>query len=46
MLYVISSRARKNLHLISETGRVNGIREVYQPTQQLADCPFTYDRLP
>ena len=46
MLYVICSRARKNLHLISETGRVNGIREVYQPTQQLANCAFTYDRLP
>ncbi|MBB6186674.1 ATP-dependent helicase [Rhodanobacter sp. MP7CTX1] len=43
MLYVLGSRARKNLHLISECGRHNGIREEYKPTRQLASCRFTYN---
>jgi DNA helicase II / ATP-dependent DNA helicase PcrA len=46
-LYVICSRARKNLHLISETGRTrwhNGPE--YLPTKQLAACAFSYDPLP
>lgn len=43
LLYVICSRARKNLHLISETGRVNGIGEEYQPTPQLVTHVFDYN---
>ena len=43
LLYVISSRARKHLHLLSERGRYYGKREEYQPTQMLANCQFTYD---
>lgn len=46
LLYVVGSRARKNLHLISETGRMTGkgrwLRE-YQPTQILLQLRFTYD---
>lgn len=42
LLYVICSRARKNLHLISETGRMsrNGL---YEPTEILAAYGFNYD---
>ena len=43
LLYVISSRARKNLHLISETGRVNGIGRTYSATTELSQCKFDYD---
>lgn len=43
MLYVIGSRARKNLHLISETGRKKARYGVYVPTAQLAKCVFDYD---
>lgn len=46
LLYVISSRARKNLHLISERGRTNVFRKEYVPTHQLAACIFTYDVVP
>jgi len=45
LLYVICSRAKKNLHLISETARFNGIGEQYQPTPHLAGCIFDYDGL-
>jgi len=44
LLYVIGSRARKHLHLISERGRApwrNGPE--YQPTEVLRDCVFPYD---
>ena len=46
MLYVLGSRARKNLHLISETGR--NIHSVYRPfgltpTQHLIDYKYKYD---
>jgi DNA helicase II / ATP-dependent DNA helicase PcrA len=44
LLYVIGSRARKNLHLISERGRAryrNGPQ--YEPTEVLAACQFDYD---
>jgi DNA helicase-2/ATP-dependent DNA helicase PcrA len=40
LLYVIGSRARKNLHLISETGR-----RASRPTNVLATCDFDYDDL-
>jgi superfamily I DNA/RNA helicase len=46
MLYVIYSRAKKNLHLISERGRVNRRGEEYQVTTVLADCGFAYDEIP
>jgi superfamily I DNA/RNA helicase len=45
MLYVISSRAKKNLHLISETGR--NVHEYYRPhglspTSHLLDYKYDY----
>lgn len=43
LLYVIGSRARKNLHLFSETGRPRGRSDIYLPTQSLAACVFNYD---
>jgi DNA helicase-2/ATP-dependent DNA helicase PcrA len=43
LMYVIGSRARKNLHLISERGRFNVRKEEYQPTKVLANCNFDYD---
>jgi DNA helicase-2/ATP-dependent DNA helicase PcrA len=44
LLYVIGSRARKHLHLLSERGRVrwrNGPE--YDSTEVLRDCAFRYD---
>jgi DNA helicase-2/ATP-dependent DNA helicase PcrA len=46
LLYVLCSRARKNLHLISETGRVDGRGHDYEPTETLAACAFVYDLVP
>jgi DNA helicase-2/ATP-dependent DNA helicase PcrA len=46
LLYVICSRARKNLHLIAEQGRFNGIGEEYVATNNLSDCAFGYDSVP
>ena len=43
LLYVIASRPRKNLHLIAEVGRVNGIGEPYETTNILAEHIFGYD---
>lgn len=43
LLYVACSRARKNLHLISEQGRLDGRRQIYRATPQLNACQFTYD---
>lgn len=46
LLYVIGSRARKHLHMFSETGRARGQRgETWAPTKLLADCIFPYDSL-
>jgi DNA helicase-2/ATP-dependent DNA helicase PcrA len=45
MLYVIGSRARKNLYLISECERFNVRRDEYKPTQVLANCKYTYDQI-
>lgn len=42
LLYVIASRARKNLHLISERGRMKPWGEAYLPTEVLAACSFAY----
>lgn len=46
LLYVICSRAKKNLHLISEAGRRRGQNNVYQPTDILLACSFGYDQIP
>jgi hypothetical protein len=46
LLYVICSRARKNLHLISETHRLKRSGLEYEPTRQLANCAFPYDDIP
>lgn len=44
LLYVIGSRARRNLHLISERGRVKGgWGGVRAPTGILQDVVFSYD---
>lgn len=46
LLYVIGSRARKNLHLISEKGRMSGYgqyRRECQPTTVLHQLIFAYD---
>jgi DNA helicase II / ATP-dependent DNA helicase PcrA len=48
LLYVLSSRARKNLHLISETGR--NINALYRPTglsptSHLLDYKYEYDEV-
>lgn len=43
LLYVVSSRARKNLYLISEQGRNRGFRGQYEATAQLAQYQFGYD---
>lgn len=43
LLYVLGSRARKHLHLISETGRRRGNWGEWEPTEALAACVFTYD---
>jgi superfamily I DNA/RNA helicase len=43
LLYVICSRARKNLHLIAERGRKRGKWGEYQATTALADCSFIYN---
>lgn len=43
LLYVVASRARKNLHLIAERGRLNGLGAEYVATNVLRDCQFNYD---
>lgn len=43
LLYVVGSRARKHLHLISETGRPQGRHGRYAATEVLAGCVFGYD---
>ena len=46
LLYVIGSRARKHLYLISEVGRMRGrgrYRVEYEPTTVLNRCIFDYD---
>ena len=43
LLYVIASRARKNLHLISERGRVNFFGNELAATRVLSGCRFDYD---
>ncbi|THD10144.1 UvrD-helicase domain-containing protein [Metallibacterium scheffleri] len=43
LLYVIASRARKNLHLIAERGRRNGLGDEYVPTDVLRRYRFNYN---
>jgi len=43
LLYVVGSRARKNLHLISESGRPQGRYGYYAATEVLFSCAFGYD---
>lgn len=43
MLYVVGSRARKNLFLISETGRKRYGNVYYEPTNQLRNYKYNYD---
>lgn len=43
LLYVICSRARKNLYLISEVGRAKGRSKTYSPSPLLARRQFAYD---
>lgn len=43
LLYVIGSRARKNLHLFSEKGRARGRFNDYTPTNKLSLLTFAYD---
>lgn len=46
LLYVICSRARKNLHLVSEHGRMDGRGQPYEATRILSACRFAYDDIP
>lgn len=46
LLYVVSSRPRKNLHLIAETGRLDGRQMPYSTTEILTACSFVYDEVP
>ena len=43
LLYVICSRAKRELHLISETGRVTNSNRPYNPTSQLSSLEYDYD---
>ena len=44
LLYVIGSRAKKNLFLISESGRIRYKDICYEPTVKLQDFNFPYDK--
>jgi DNA helicase II / ATP-dependent DNA helicase PcrA len=46
LLYVVGSRAKKNLHLISEAGRRRRGSEMYLPTEILLACSYSYDLVP
>lgn len=46
LLYVICSRARRNLHLISERDRRNGSGREYLVTKKLSGLIFPYDSIP
>lgn len=45
LLYVICSRAKMSLHLISESGRLTRSQRPYQTTQHLNELTFVYDQL-
>lgn len=42
LLYVICSRAKRELHLISETGRITNSGKLYYPTRQLNAVIYHY----
>jgi DNA helicase-2/ATP-dependent DNA helicase PcrA len=44
LLYVIASRAKRNLYLISETGRKTQSKREYLPTEQLKSFEYKYDK--
>ncbi|MDH2401341.1 ATP-dependent helicase [Bradyrhizobium sp. SSUT18] len=44
LLYVVSSRPRKNLHLIAEAGRLDPRGIPYETTEVLSACAFAYDQ--
>ncbi|MCT4613915.1 MAG: ATP-dependent helicase [Marinifilaceae bacterium] len=44
LLYVIASRAKRNLYLISETGRKTQSKSEYLPTEQLKCIEYEYDK--
>jgi DNA helicase-2/ATP-dependent DNA helicase PcrA len=46
LLYVICSRARKHLHLISERGRMQWNDEERAPTKMLKEYVYVYDVIP
>ena len=46
LLYVVGSRARRNLHLISERGRMGFGSMEYRSTNALRQCQFEYDECP
>ena len=46
LLYVVCSRARKSLHLLSERGRSRGRSGDFQPTEVLKGCFFNYGAVP
>lgn len=45
MIYVVGSRARKHLYLISERERNRGRRGPYDPTDVLSACTFDYNNV-
>lgn len=45
LLYVVCSRAKKNLYLFAETGRVTQAGNLLEPTEEIATINYQYDRL-
>ena len=45
LMYVVGSHARRNLHLLSERGRVDGRGSEYRSTKVLRQCQFEYDEV-
>lgn len=43
-LFVVGSRARKHLHLISESNRPTAFGDIYSPTKILANAQYPYSR--
>lgn len=46
LLYVLFSRSKKKLYLISEQGRCTSGRQKYTPTDELVEIDFEYDLWP
>lgn len=45
LLYVIASRAKKRLHMVSESGRFTQKRAPYEPSPALDSIRFAYDKI-